>query len=228
MLKLLFLSSITFCIYLSSFADDEKETEIKIATASNFVHTLKKLTENYKNIRITSGSTSQLYHQITFGADYDIFLSADREHVNLLIEKKLAFGKSFTYAIGRAVVWCKSGDINTANHISIANPKTAPYGEVAMNFLKKEGIYDKLSNKLIIAKDVATAYHYVEVGGAECGIIPKSFINDNSNIKQYTEIDEDIIQSGIILRNNPGVEEFVKFLISPDTCKKIKQSNYLC
>ena len=55
---------------------------MRIAVAANFTGTLEQIAKQFRQeqaveIQIVSGSTGKLYEQITHGAPYDIFLSAD-------------------------------------------------------------------------------------------------------------------------------------------------------
>jgi molybdate transport system substrate-binding protein len=58
--------------------------------------------------------------------------------------------------------------------ISIANPATAPYGRAAAAALHHYGVYDQISNKLVIGENIAQAAQFVESGNAQAGLIALS------------------------------------------------------
>ena len=67
--------------------------EVTVAVASNFLTAVQKIADGFEaqtghKVRIVNGSTGTLYAQITKGAPYDVFLSADQERVFLLAEDR--------------------------------------------------------------------------------------------------------------------------------------------
>ncbi|MBW4971868.1 molybdate ABC transporter substrate-binding protein, partial [Croceibacter atlanticus] len=68
-------------------------------------------------------------------------------------------GSRFTYAVGTLALWSAKegyvdakGDVlkkNAFKHLSIANPKAAPYGLAATQVLAKEGLTDQVKDKLV-------------------------------------------------------------------------------
>ena len=85
--------------------------ELKVAVAANFAQTLKEISTVFEKdtghkLAITQGSTGKLYAQISQGAPFEVFLSADDETPEKLIaEGKAINGTRFTYAIGRLALW---------------------------------------------------------------------------------------------------------------------------
>ena len=68
--------------------------KVVIATASNFLETLVTLKKDFESnhdieIEIRSASSGILYAQILRGIKVDIFLSADEERADMIIEKKI-------------------------------------------------------------------------------------------------------------------------------------------
>ena len=165
--------------------------EAIIAVAANFTHAAEQLIEEFESqgdheIILITGSTGKLYAQITKGAPFDLFLSADSKHPALLEERGLVVpGSRFTYAIGRLVVLSKSGfdagedgpalltDTGVAR-IAIANPDLAPYGEAAMETMEAAGSIDQAVPKLIIAETVGQVYAFVQTSNVELGFVALS------------------------------------------------------
>ena len=84
---------------------------INVAAASNLTYVMPEIIdafeEEHKDLKVllSLASTGSLYAQIKNGAPYDIFLSADTEHPQLLADAGLIKGQSFTYARGGLVLW---------------------------------------------------------------------------------------------------------------------------
>jgi molybdate transport system substrate-binding protein len=97
------------------------------------------------------GSTGKFYAQIKSGAPFQLLLAADDETpARLVKEGDGVAGSQFTYAIGKLVLWSpKPGFVDDKGevlkggkfeHLSIANPKLAPYGLAATETLKALGL----------------------------------------------------------------------------------------
>jgi molybdate transport system substrate-binding protein len=111
------------------------------------------------------GSTGQLYTQITQGAPFDVFLSADQERPEKAVKEGYAVpGSRFTYATGKIVVF--SIDKRTVNgeatlksakftKIAICNPVTAPYGAASVEAMKALGGSDRLRGKLVVGENIS-------------------------------------------------------------------------
>ena len=101
------------------------KSSVRVAVATNFVTTLKTLSEDFESfdnakILISAGSTGKLYAQIRQGAPYDIFLAADQQRPQLLEQLGLTVTNSrFTYANGALVLW----QPNKATPRAISNTK---------------------------------------------------------------------------------------------------------
>ncbi len=66
-----------------------------VAVAANFLGPLETLQKEFEAgsehaLVLASGSTGQLYTQVANGAPFDVFLSADEEHVDRLVGAGLA------------------------------------------------------------------------------------------------------------------------------------------
>ena len=173
------------------------QAELNVAVAANFVSTLQKLSERFEKahgakILASPGSTGQLYAQIKKGAPYDVLLSADAERPQQLETEGLGVkGTRFTYAIGQLVLWSpKPGFVDAEGKVlskpdlrfvSLADPKTAPYGAAAEQVLSKLGLLAPLraANKLVYGESVGQAHQFASSGHADCGFVALSQVLDN-------------------------------------------------
>ncbi len=136
-------------------------------------------------VRPTYGSSGNFFAQLQNRAPFDLFLSANVDYPRHLIEKGDAVPDSlFVYAVGHIVLWVPRQSslalerlgmealLDPAVHkIAIANPRFAPYGQVAEAALKKLGLYDRVRDRLVLGDNVAQAAQFVQTGAADIGII---------------------------------------------------------
>jgi molybdate transport system substrate-binding protein len=139
-------------------------------------------------VKLSFGASGNLTTQIRNGAPFDVFFSADEEYPQQLISEGLGSKDTlYRYAVGRLVLWIPNEsalDLNklgikalleeSIKRISIADPKTAPYGRAAEATLRHFGIYDQVSKRLVIGENVSQAAQFVESGNAQAGLIALS------------------------------------------------------
>ena len=144
----------------------------------------------YPDIAVTAtyGSSGNLYAQLSQGAPFDLFFSADAEFPARLAADGLTVPNSeVVYGIGRLVLWVPRGsplDVQrfgmtvltqpAARRIAIANPTHAPYGRAAEAALRALGVYDRVRAKLVFGEHIAQAAQFVQAGAADIGILALS------------------------------------------------------
>ncbi len=173
-----------------AFQSEAKET-LLVAVASNFVETLRPIAQEFSeardvDVRLSAGSTGKLYAQIRNGAPFDVFLSADEERTLLLVEQgRSVEAETRLYAIGHLMLWsadpatrvsdCLSAlEADAGARIAIANPKTAPYGRAAMEFLASIIPNADLDGRLLVGENIAQAAQFAALGGARFGLLALS------------------------------------------------------
>ena len=142
-------------------------------------------------IKLILASSGKLTAQIIHGAPFDLFLSANMKYPLLLYKRGYTKTKPKVYAKGAIALFSvKNIDLTNfknallkAKLIAIANPKSAPYGNVAITALKNAKIYQKVLPKLIYAETVSAVIPYT-INQADVGIIAKSIIF-SKNLKKY-------------------------------------------
>ena len=184
-MKKLISLAVLLALPLASHAD-----EVKVAVAANFTAPMQKIAAAFEKDTghkavVSTGATGAFYAQIKNGAPFEVFLSADDETpARLESEGSGAKGSRFTYAVGKLVLWSAKpgyvdgkGDVlkkGGFEHISLANPKTAPYGAAGVEVLKKLGVYDTLSSKIAQGENISQAQQFVATGNAELGFVALS------------------------------------------------------
>ncbi len=225
--------------------------DVQVAVAANFNAPIEEIGKAFNKatghqLKVSTGSSGKFYAQIKNGAPFQVFLSADEEKPALLEKDGLAVqGSRFTYAIGKLVLWSADpavvdtkGQIlmkNQFNKLAIANPKTAPYGEVAMETLGALKIKSLLEPKLVMGENIGQTYQFVATGNAEIGFVALSQVTRENKItsgsawvvpeKLYSPIKQDavLLVNG---KDSPAARLLMTFLRSEDTLNVIKSYGY--
>ena len=223
----------------SAFAVDK----ISVAVAANFISAFKDLAADFEaktkvKVEGTFSSTGNLYTQITNGAPYDLFLSADEERPARLYKDGVA-EKPFVYASGHVILWSNHKDFckvtawqealknDKVKKIAIANPLTAPYGAAAKDALQKTKLWEALRTKLVNAQDIAQSFQYASTTAVDacfCALSVTATPQGQSGCFFNITQAPDIIQSACVLKrtaNRVAVKQFAAFLVSP-AAQKIK------
>lgn len=244
-LKLFITSSLLLCCSFT-FAG-----EVNIAVAGNFFRPLQALAKRFEHqhddkVNIAVGSSGKLYAQITNGAPFDVFLSADQLRPSTLVEKNLAInGSQFTYAKGKLVLW--SGDPTVVDkqgkrlisknlkHLAIANPKLAPYGVQSIAALKNLGIYELLQEKIVFGQSIGQAFQYVSSNSIKQGIVAMSQVTRDGEITEGSawvipaDLYQAIQQDAVLLnegQHNPVAIAFLAYLKTEEGINIIRSFGY--
>ena len=162
--------------------------EVTVAVASNFLTAVQKIAVGFEGqtghtVRIVNGSTGTLYAQITKGAPYDVFLSADQERVLLLAKAdKLLDGAHKPYALGALVLYARGtgilgADIQTSlvstniRHFAMADPALAPYGRAAAEVLTRLELAGVVDEKAVLGANIGQTFGFVKTGNAQIGFV---------------------------------------------------------
>jgi molybdate transport system substrate-binding protein len=168
---------------------------INVAAASDLNFALQEIIRHFEqktghDVRLTLGSSGNIYAQIVNGAPFDVFLSADANYPKQLEKAGRAVpGSTFIYGIGGIALWVPKTSAlpverlgmkallePSVKRIAIANPEHAPYGRAAVAAMQKADVYDRVKSKLVLGENIAQAAQFVQSGAAEAGIIALSIV----------------------------------------------------
>ena len=140
--------------------------------------------------QVTYGSSGNFYSQISQGAPFAIFMSADEGLVQRLAAQQLTRDAGDLYAIGRIVLFAapnapfrvdpELADLKSAvaagriEKFAIANPEHAPYGRAAREVLIASGIWNAIEAHLVRGDNVTQAAQFAVSGAAQGGIFALS------------------------------------------------------
>ncbi|WP_070885047.1 molybdate ABC transporter substrate-binding protein [Pseudomonas argentinensis] len=242
-------SLLTLC---ASFATGSAlADQVQVAVAANFTAPMQAVASAFEqdtghSVQASYGATGQFYAQISHGAPFEVFLSADDSTpAKLEREGQSLEGSRFTYAIGSLVLWSPQEDFvddqgavlgkGDFKHLAIANPKAAPYGLAATQTLDKLGLSESLKGKIVEGQNITQALQFVSTGNAELGFVALSQVYKDGQISTGSAwvvpeaMYQPIRQDGLILRkgaDNPAAKALVEYLKGPKAAEIIKAYGY--
>lgn len=233
-----FISSV-LCAWLFLKPVVHAET-IHVAVASNFSLPMQHIVMAFEKqfphrLKLSYGSSGKFFAQITHGAPYDVFFSADQAKPKALVNQQLALASSqFTYALGALALWSADtskvdpqGHIlnsNEFNKLAFANPKLAPYGQAALDVLNNLQLIDSTQARWVQGENIAQTYQFVASQNADIGFVALSQIMQNGQLKSGSawiippQLYQAIKQDAVILQHaahKPGATQLIEFMHSP-------------
>lgn len=226
-----------------AFAD-----EVNVAVAANFTDAAKEIGQAFKaktghDAVFSFGASGALYTQISQGAPFQVFLSADASRPKKAVEEGFGVaGSNFTYAIGELVLWSKKPGLATGedalknaavNKVAICDPKAAPYGQAAVETMQSLKLYDTLQPKIVQGANITQAFQFVDTGNAEIGFVALSQVINKSEGSRWMvpqNLYKPIKQDAVLLKkgaDSDAAKQFVEFLKSPGATAIIKKYGYV-
>ncbi len=223
--------------------------EVPVAVAANFTEPAKEIKAAFEKahpgdvLALSFGPSGGFYAQISHGAPFEVFLSADDERPKKAEAEGFAVpGTRFTYAVGRLVLYSKTpglvdnrGSVLKAGrfeHLAIADPKAAPYGQAAIETMQKLGVYDTLKPKIVQGASIAQAYEFTATGSAELGFVALSQVIKMEGGSRWVApegLHTPIVQDAVLLKpgaDDPAARAFIAFLKGPEARAIIKRYGY--
>ena len=187
---------ITFSLVLFSALTNAETT--LVAVASNFTKPMTEIAAEFEKAtghtaKLSFSSSGKFVSQIENGAPFDVFLSAD-ESSPLRLEKDgfAVSGSTRTYAIGKLVLWSSipgyiddQGEVLTNGkfeHIALADPKLAPYGAAAVDYLNQKKLLEKLQPFMVMGENISQTHQLISSGNVELGFIALSQVSEKGKI----------------------------------------------
>jgi len=213
--------------------------DLTVAAAADLQFAMQDIAAGFqkqtgKHVNVVYGSSGNFYEQIQNGAPFDLFFSANLDYAKKLESSGLAEpGTLYPYATGKIVLWAPAASkLNlhdglraaldpSVRKLAIANPEHAPYGQAAVAALKEEGLYDRVSNKLVLGENISQTASFVLSGSADAGIVALSLaVSPNMKDKgRYVEVpagDYTPIEQGCVVlaksKNKADAQAFLNFV----------------
>ncbi|WP_409513390.1 molybdate ABC transporter substrate-binding protein [Campylobacter sp. MIT 99-7217] len=154
-------------------------------------------------VELIFGASGKHYQLLTQGREFDLFFSADAKWAAQIEKDGNAITKPEVYALGVVALYALDeklleGGIEALGkkakkikHLSIANPKVAPYGVAAEESLNNLKIYDLFKKKIVLGDNISQPVTHVDTGAAEVGIVAYSLVSPVNNPKgKFVLVDE--------------------------------------
>jgi len=170
------------------------QEQLTIAAAADLQPVIKEITARFEKqtgsqVKLVFGSSGNFFAQLQNGAPFDLFLSADAEYPRRLEAAGLAEpGSLYVYATGKIVLWVPENfpvDLDKGlaaltdtriRRVAIANPAHAPYGRAAEAALKKAGVWEQVSSKLVRGENISQTAQFAYSGNADAAILALSLV----------------------------------------------------
>jgi molybdate transport system substrate-binding protein len=208
-----------------------------VAVASNFTKPMTEIAAEFEkstghSAKLSFGSSGKFVSQFENGAPFEVFLSADDKSPAKLQQSGFAVEKSdFTYALGKLVLWSATAnyvdDKGTIlekggfKHLSLADPKLAPYGAAAIDVLKSKNLLDKLQPLFVLGENISQAHQFISTGNAELGFVALSQVAENGKFSSGSgwivpqNLYAPIKQNAVLLKTgeeNPAAKALLDYL----------------
>jgi len=194
-------------------------------------------------IRATYSATGKAYAQFSNGFKYDIFIAADSSYPTKIHTDKNAITEPRVYAYGALALIAKNSELiegglesiksDSVKHLSIANPRLAPYGVAALEILNNIGLEDEAKSKLVLGDNIAQSVQFVDSGAAEMGLVAYSLIKGTKKESEYLLIDPNLytpMQQAYVLtkyaKDKQVAKEFGDFLLGDFAQKSFQKHGF--
>lgn len=244
------LSLLIFFLLLLSGCNSDQQEKLLIATAANMQFAMEELCEAFAAetgiaCHPVISSSGKLTAQITAGAPYSVFVSADMKYPEKLAQEGFTLAPPQIYATGQLIFWSMNLDSITPSiltsenvkHIAIANPKTAPYGKAAIDYLKTHNLYNAVEHKLVYGESIAQVNQFVTTHSVDIGITALSVVSTPGQKRQgkwqklATNGYQPIQQGIVLLKSEANTEKkaelFYAFLFSEKAQAILQAHGYL-
>ena len=176
---------------LAATAPAVAQEDVRVYAAASLATAVTALADAYADaglgeVTLVTGSSGALANQIAQGAPADVYLSANREWVDFLVENRAVAAEAvISFAGNRLVVIVPPGaERDTGDggaealaaaldglRIAVGDPAVAPVGAYARQALTTLGLWQALEPNLVPAQDTSAALAYVTRDAVDAGIV---------------------------------------------------------
>lgn len=190
--------------------DSAKKDEIvilNVSAAASLQEAMVELEEKFKEVEpnvkleLNLGSSGSLQQQIEQGAACDVFISAGQKQMTALADKDLLLDGTNKTLLTNDLVLVTGEDkeikdldtlaTDKVEKLAIGDPESVPAGKYAKEVLDNTKLYDKVENKLVLAKDVKEVLSWVQKGNADVGFVYLSDATGVDDVDVVLTTDDD-------------------------------------
>jgi molybdate transport system substrate-binding protein len=180
--------------------------DLTVFAAASLTESLQDIGKEYEqqhpdvHLMFNFAASSALARQIQEGAPADVFFSADEAKMDGLEKKgflsagtrRSLLSNSLVIVVGAEsrLSVSRAADLQDAKfaHIALAEPQTVPAGIYAKEWLKSQGVWSNVIDKVIPTENVRAALAAVESGNVEAGIVYKTDANISKKVRVAHEV----------------------------------------
>lgn len=222
----------------------QTQSRLVVSAAASLTDALKEIAPLYNQthpnvtLRYNFASSGALQQQIENGAPADIFISAAEKQMDVLQQKNLIEPTSRRNLLTNRLVLVTGNKASGATNlqslkdirvkrIAIGNPRSVPAGQYAEEALKKQGLWNALQPKFVLANNVRQVLQFVESGNAQAGLVYATDAKTSAQVKVVQVIPGNLhtpiaYPIAVVKRskNQTSARTFIQFL-SSNTAKQL-------
>ncbi len=228
---------------------DGEDRSLLVFAATSLKDALAEVSEEYERrssveVDVSFGASQTLAQQIVGGAPADVFISAGHAPLAYLLEKNLVDEEDSRPILSNRLVvvtadprpavaspdFLFSKDVE---RIALADPRLAPAGVYAEQYLRSAEIFDPMKRKILYGKDVRATMSYVSSGNADAAIVYRTDAAASSLNVAFpipTELHSPIVYPAAVLKSADDREaaaEFMDFLSGPEAAAVFRKYGFL-
>lgn len=226
----------------------KKESESKtltVSAAASLTDVTKALEKEFNkkhpntNIKFNYGGSGSLRKQVEAGADVDVIMSANTSDIDKLQDENKV-SKVYDYAKNKLIIIKYKNstvkelrDVSSPDKVAIGEAKSVPAGRYAIDYMKKEDLYEGMTSTFVFAKDVKQVLNYVQKENAEAGFVyatdmykGKDKKVDNVVKLADAPLDEPIIYRAGLVTDKKEAKAWFEFLKSKEAKEIFKAYHF--
>ncbi|WP_210619949.1 molybdate ABC transporter substrate-binding protein [Mammaliicoccus lentus] len=216
-----------------------------VAAAASLTDVTKALEKEFKKehpktkIKFNYGGSGSLRKQVEAGADVDVMMSANTSDIDKLKDEDKV-SEVYDYAENKLIIIKYKNspiknlkDISSPKKISLGEEKSVPAGQYAIEYMKKEDIYNGMTSTFVFAKDVKQVLNYVQNENAEAGFVYATDIykGKNEKVKNIEKLsdaplDRPIVYRAGLVTDNKEAKEWFEFLKTKEAKQIFKDYHF--
>ncbi|WBW50064.1 molybdate ABC transporter substrate-binding protein [Peptoniphilus equinus] len=178
-----------------------EQRTLTVAAAASLTESMEAVKASYEaahpevNIVYNFDSSGTLRTQLESGADFDVFVSASRAHMDGLNDEGLIATDTIKNMLSNEVVLAVRSDLKGVRHfedllhpdvkrIGLGN-SDVPVGRYAIDLLNHLGIYDRLQDKVSWGSNAKEITQWVKEGTVDAAVL----YHTDANVEDLTVVD---------------------------------------